>query len=254
MNASVSESESLAVSGTVQTGNEDIGASVGGYVGVEVGAEAHLIADSSGVSAGAEYHEVLEASATASGSAEKEGVGVSGSATAYAKTGTEVEGHLDAGTHGVDVGANACIGESVGVEGEVTEFVRYVSGTVGAGVSVGEHFEAGGSAEATCKHGVVTVGVAGDVAAVIGLDVDVSASVDTNQVVKDGKAVAHEVEKVAPVVTQTTTQVATQVVTQVATTATKTTNTAVSAVTNTAKSTVNTISSGAKKFFKKFKL
>ena len=165
--------------------------------------------------------------------------------TVYAKTGTEVEGHVDAGKHGVDVGAGASIGEAAGVEGEITESVRYGSGTVGTGVSVGEHFEAGGSAEATFKKGVATVGVAGDVAAYVGLDADVSVSVDTRAIVKDGKEVAHVVEKEVPVVVNTATKATNTIVD----TATKTSNTVV----NTAKSTVNSISNGAKKMFKKIR-
>jgi hypothetical protein len=243
MNVSESVNESVSVSGSAGAGNDHANVSVEGYIGVDMGAEAHLQADKSGLDAGAEYHEVAQASATASGGVQQEGIGgVGGSATVYVKTGTELEGHVVAGDHGVDVGAGASIGNAAGVDAEITCSNRYTSTTAGAGVSIGEHFEAGGSAQATCDHGVVTVGVAGDLAAVVGLDVDVAVSVDTKQIVSDGKEVVHVVEKVAPVVTQTT-------------------NTAVHAVENTAKSVTNTVSNGAKsatnsvkKAFKKIKL
>ena len=74
-------------------------------------------------------------------------------------------------------------------------------------IKINNHFEAGGSGEATFKDGVATVGVSGDVAALVGLEVDVSVKVDTNQIVSDAKVVAHESEQVvnvvAPVVNQT---------------------------------------------------
>lgn len=242
----VSISESISKNGSANIGNEDMEASIGGSVGIDIGAEIHVEADKSGISMEAEYHEVAQASATASGTAEKEGVGISGTGTVYAKIGTEIEGYMDAGKHGVDVGAGASIGDAVRIDAEITESARYVSGTAGAGVNIGEHFEAGGSAQATYDKGIVTVGVAGDVAALIGLDIDVSASIDTNQIVKDGKEVVHIAEKVAPVITSTTNKAVNTVE--------STTNKAVNTVTNTAKSTVNTISNGAKKLFKKIRI
>ena len=257
MNVSESVNESVSVSGSASAGNDQANVSIEGYIGVDMGAEAHLQADKSGLDAGAEYHDVAQASATVSGSAQQEGIGgIGGSATVYAKTGTELEGHVVAGDHGVDVGAGASIGNAVGVDADITCSNRYTSTTAGAGVSIGEHFEAGGSAQATCDHGVVTVGVAGDVAALVGLDVDVAVSVDTKQIVSDGKEAVHAVEKVAPVVEKTVVQTTNTVV--------QTTNTVVHAVENTANSTVHTVtnavSNGAKsatnsvtKAFKKIK-
>lgn len=264
MNVSESVNESVSVSGSASAGNDQANVSVEGYIGVDMGAEAHLQADKSGLDAGAEYHDVAQASATVSGSAQQEGIGgIGGSATVYAKTGTELEGHVVAGSKGVDVGAGASIGNAVGVDAEITCSNRYTSTTAGAGVSIGEHFEAGGSAQATCDHGVVTVGVAGDVAALVGLDVDVAVSVDTKQIVSDGKEAVHAVEKVAPVVEKTVVQT-TNTVVQTTNTVVQTTNTAVHAVENTANSTVHTVtnavSNGAKsatnsvtKAFKKIK-
>jgi hypothetical protein len=83
---------------------------------------------------------------------------------------------------------------------------------------VGEHFEAGGSAKATFKHGKATVGVSGDVAALVGLDVDVGVTVNTNQIKKDTTAVTSNVTPV--------------------------TNTVVSSVTSAATTTVNAIKKG----------
>ena len=52
------------------------------------------------------------------------------------------------------------------------------------------------SAEATFKDGKATVGVSGDVAALIGLEVDASVTVDTKQIAQDATTVAHAAETV----------------------------------------------------------
>lgn len=213
---------------------------IGGSAGVEMSAEEHLVVDKTGLDAGASYTEVAYTEATVEGSVGADGIAsVGSSATVYAKVGTEVEGHVVAGKNGVDVGAEASIGNAVGVDATVTETTRYTEATVGAGVSVGEHFEAGGSAAATCKHGVVDVNVSGDLAAVIGLEVDVGVKVDTNQIAKDGKEAVHTVEKVVPVVEK-----AVPVVTN---TATSVVSTVSSTVSKGIKSTTNSIKNAFKK-------
>jgi hypothetical protein len=76
----------------------------------------------------------------------------------------------------------------------------------------------------------------------VGLDVDIAVSVDTKQIVSDGKEVVHAAETVAPIVQ-------------------KTANTAVHTVEHAATSAANTVSKGinsavksVKKAFKKIKL
>ncbi len=198
--------ESIGISGSTGVGNEEQGqgATIGASVGIVVSADAHAEVNKTGLSAGVEYTEVAEGSATVSATLEQEGVGFSGTATAYAKTGTGVEAHLDAGKQGVSMGAEASVGNAAGVEGEVTESLRYGAATVGGGVSVGEHFEAGGSAEATFHNGVAVVKVGGDVAALVGLEVDVGVAVDTNTLVKDGKVVAKVAEDESKTVAKVT--------------------------------------------------
>lgn len=234
------------ISGGARVGNEETGAGVESSVGIVLIADAHAQADANCFSADVQYTELVQAQVTATGTVEKEGVGVGGSVTVFAKTGTEVEGHIQAGNHGVDVGASASIGNAAGISAEVSEKARYVGGTVGAGVSVGEHFEAGGSAKATYDNGVITVGVSGDIAAILGLDVDVSVSVDGRQITKDAQQVSKEVEKAVPVVVDTTKSVEKAVE--------KTAVAAGNAVANTTKSVTNTINQGAKKFFKKWRI
>ena len=69
--------------------------------------------------------------------------------------------------------------------------------TAGAGVSVGEQVGVGGGGEATFVDGVATVGVSGEVAVLLGVDVDLSVSVDTNQIAEDAAAAQRETERVA---------------------------------------------------------
>jgi hypothetical protein len=78
----------------------------------------------------------------------------------------------------------------------VTGNFREGSATVGGGLSIGEQLSAGGSGQATFDKGVATIGVSGDVAALIGCEVDVSVSVDTNTIVKDSLVVANETKHV----------------------------------------------------------
>ena len=183
------------VEASIGTSNEyasvDVGASV--KTGTEAELKAGLIDNNIVVEAS--YSDTTEAHITASGSVGAEGVGIGASVDAYAKSGTEASVSMSVGQNGVSAGAEASIGNCVGVDGQATIGVREASGTVGGGVNVGEHFEAGGSGEATFKNGVATVGVSGDVAALIGLKVDASVSVDTKQIQKDTKAVEKVVEK-----------------------------------------------------------
>jgi hypothetical protein len=72
--------------------------------------------------------------------------------------------------------------------------LRGASVTTGAGVSVGNQFAVGGGGQATFDDGVATIGVEGDLAAYVGLDVDLSVSIDTNQVAKDAEAAAKAAE------------------------------------------------------------
>ena len=235
--------ESVGVSDETCVSCDNASISIGGSAGIDMSAEGHLVANNTGLDAGASYNDVAYTQASVEGSVGADGiVGVSSSATVYAKVGTEVEGHVVAGTHGVDVGAEASIGSAVGVDATVTETTRYTEATVGTGVSIGEHFEAGGSAAATCNHGVVDVNVSGDLAAIVGLDVDVGVKVNTNHIVKDGKKAVHTVKKTVPVVEKA--------VPVVEKTATSVISTVSSTVSNGVKSTTNSIN----KAFKKIKL
>ena len=101
-----------------------------------------------------------------------------------------------AGKKGLDVSAGASTGTYVGVNAGTTINLREASGTASGGVTVGDHFEIGGGGKATFEHGKATVGVSGDVAALVGLEVDVEVSVDTKQIQKDANTVINETNKI----------------------------------------------------------
>lgn len=187
--ASVGVSNDYALGSTSLEVEAKVGASI--KTGTEAEFKAGLIDNN--VVVEASYSDTTEAHITASASVGTEGVGIGGSVDAYAKSGTEASINMSVGQNGVSAEAEASIGNCVGVDGEATIGLREASGTVGGGVSIGEHLAAGGSGEATFKDGVATIGVSGDVAALIGAEVDLSVSIDTNQIIKDEKVIENAV-------------------------------------------------------------
>ncbi len=95
------------------------------------------------------------------------------------------------GKKGVDVSAGASSGTYVGVDASTTINLREASATATGGVTVGDHLEIGGGAKATFDHGKATVGVSGDVAVLVGAEVDLSVTVDTHQIQKDVNTVVN---------------------------------------------------------------
>lgn len=155
---------------------------------------------STDVQASASFSEGEKASVTVTleASDATTGFGVAAEGTITAQSGTFVDASAQVGAHGVAGDASASIGSSVGVDGSVTESSKYSSITAGAGVSIGEQFSIGGGGEATYSKGVVTVGVSGDVAALVGLDLDVQESVNVGKLAKDAeKAVKNTTNTVA---------------------------------------------------------
>lgn len=170
-----------------------VGASVSAKTGTEASASGGL--DGNNAYLEASYSDTTEAHLTVGGVVNYQGLGGSVSGDAYAKSGNEASGSVKAGQNGLSIAANVSSGSCVGVDGEGTIDLREASATAGAGVSIGEHFEAGGSGEARFKNGKATIGVSGDLAAVVGLEVDVSVTVDTHQIQKDTIAVATKATK-----------------------------------------------------------
>lgn len=195
--AGVSYTNTVEAGASVTTGNDNASVTAGVSVktGTEASAEAGL--DGNNVYAEASYSNTTEAHATIEGQANTNGVGVSGGVDAYIVTGDTAEGHISVGDKGVDVGGGVSTGTAVGVDATATADLGGASVTTGAGVSVGDQFAVGGGGQATFDDGVATIGVEGDLAAYVGLDVDLSVSVDTNQVAKDAEAAAKAADDAA---------------------------------------------------------
>lgn len=186
---------SMSASVGAQVGNEyaSVGVEASAKTGTVVTADAGL--DGNNIYVGGSYSDTTEAHLTVNGQVGYAGVGVGASADAYVKTGNEAEFSVVAGQNGVAASAGASCGTAAGVDAEATVCLREASVTAGAGVSVGEHFEAGGGGEATFRGGKATIGVSGEVAAVLGVEVDVSLTVDTRQIQKDTTKAANTVAK-----------------------------------------------------------
>lgn len=190
---SVSYANTITAEAGVSVGDDHAGAAVD--VNFKTGTEAAVSAGLDGNNAyiSAEYSDTTEAHLTADGHVSRAGFGVAAGVDAYATSGTTAEASASAGQNGVAVGASASVGTAVGVSASGTESFREGSASGAAGVSVGEHFEAGGSVSATYDHGKATVAVSGDLAAYLGVEADVSVTINTGQIQKDAKTAAHTI-------------------------------------------------------------
>jgi hypothetical protein len=188
-----------------------IGASANNETSIEVGASvktgtissAGAGLDGKNIYIGGSYSDTTECHVTVDASVGSHGVSTDASVDAYAKTGTELEGNMKVGANGAVVSAGASTGSYVGVDAEGTIKARGISATGGAGVTVGDHFEVGGSAEATYTNGKINLGVSGDVAALVGLEVDANVSIDTKQIQHDAITIANTTVKVEKIVEST---------------------------------------------------
>jgi hypothetical protein len=194
--ASVSIDNSISAGASVGIGNNNASIEVGANVKTGTIASASGGLDGKNAYVNVSYSDTTEAHITADVNTNYHGVGGSVSGDAYAKVGNEASANLSVGDKGVDVGAGASTGSCVGIDCQGTVNIRGVSSTAGAGVSVGDHFEVGGGGQATYEKGKVTVGISGDVAVLVGAEVDVSLTVDTKQIQHDAVAVAKDVVKV----------------------------------------------------------
>jgi hypothetical protein len=158
-----------------------------------------LIVDKDGLTAetSTQYGTKVEISAEGGITDKTTGFGIGGSATATIQSGAFVDASLEAGKNGVAVEGGASIGESAGIEATATGRNRYTEGTVGGGVSIGEQLSIGGGGEATYKDGKLTIGVAGDVAALLGAEVDIKGTVNVGQAVNDTVHVANQLADVS---------------------------------------------------------
>jgi len=243
VSASFDNSTTASANMTIGNSNASVDLGVSAKTGTVASASGGL--DGNNVYANVSYSDTMEVHATATSQINYKGAETSTSIDAYAQSGNQVEAHISAGENGIAVGGSASSGSFVGVNVSNTTGLKEASVTTGAGVSIGDHFEAGGSGEATFKDGKATIGVSGDVAVLIGLDVDVSVTVDTKQVQKDVNVVTNEVVKIVndPHLKQATNDAAKKTGNDINNTAKKTGND----INNTAKKTGNDINNTAKK-------
>jgi hypothetical protein len=192
--------------------NKDTGIEVGASIKTGTVASAGAGLDNKNVFVEVSYSDTTEAHLTTDATVGYHGVGGNTSVDLYAKSGTEIEANLTVGANGANVSAGASTGTYVGVDAEGTLNIRGVSATGGAGVTIGDHFEAGGGAQATYEKGKVTVGISGDVAALVGIEVDASVSIDTKQIQKDAITIANTAVKTEQIVESHTKDVVKDVV------------------------------------------
>jgi hypothetical protein len=128
-------------------------------------------------------------------------VGASAGVDGYVQQGMSAGASGQAGENGVAASGEAFAGTAAGVDGTGTIDTGIVSTTASGGVSIGEQVGVGGGGEATYNDGQLTLGVSGDAAALVGLDVDVKQSVDVGAAVDTGEAAVKASEDVAKDVT-----------------------------------------------------
>jgi len=118
--ASVSYTNTAEASAGTSVGNKN--ASVGVEASVKTGTEASAAGglDGNNVYANASYSSGTEAHVVVDGKVQSNGVGVAGTADAYAVSGTNASANVQAGDKGVAVGAEGSIGNAVGVDASGT--------------------------------------------------------------------------------------------------------------------------------------
>lgn len=113
-------------------------------------------------------------------------VAVDASGCVYAEAGVKANIVVEVGDKGVNLDGGLAIGSCVGAEGSATLTLSGASATAGGGASWGDdHFEAGGGGQAQFSDGHLQLGVSGDVAVMVGLKLDISVDIDTNQAISD---------------------------------------------------------------------
>jgi len=190
----VGQSYSVGAETTAEVGNEYVGCGMRAWVDLSVTEEAYAGAGTTGnnayVTAGACY--IVRAESGAGVDAHVKNpygpdTAVAADGCVYTESGSKAEMIIEIGENGAQVEGSVAIGSCVGVEGSVTLQYGPAEGHAEAGLTYGDdHFEAGGGGQATYNDGKVTIGVAGEAAAVVGLDADVSVSVDFKELIDEG--------------------------------------------------------------------
>lgn len=185
-------SAGVGASAGASVGNEYVGCDVRVWVSVEAVAETHASAGLDGynvyTTAGVNCTVCAEAGGEVSMRAGPAGQSANG--CVYAESGVKAEVVVEVGMNGYQLEGGMSIGSCVGAEGEGTVTFSGASGTAGAGANYGEdHFELGAGAQSQFKDGHLRLGISGEAAAFVGLEVDLSTDIDTNRCIKDAVTV-----------------------------------------------------------------
>ncbi len=146
--------------------------------------DANLQANQNGLQASVSSQDGVFITMTTDASANVQGFGVDANGQVVVMSGSQGSANLQANKNGVAAGAEGTYGSGVNASGSVTQNMRYGSTTTGAGASVGV-VGAGGSVGATTSHGVLNLELTGDLAAGVGLDLDLGVGVNYGQSYND---------------------------------------------------------------------
>jgi len=192
----------MGAEASASAGNENASGTV--YVGVETGQQANFEAglDGNNVYVDAGASSMTEAHLGAEGQVSQDAgpigeVGASAGVDAYVQQGMSAEASAQVGDEGVAVSGETFAGTAAGVDATGTIDMGLGSTTATGGVSIGEQVGVGAGGEATYNDGELTIGVSGEAAALVGVDVDLEQSVDVGAVVDTGEAAAKAADDAA---------------------------------------------------------
>ena len=189
-----------SVEAGASVGNEYVGCDVRVWVSVEAVSEAHAGAGLDGnnayITAGVNCTVRAEAGAEVGIHAGPAGADANG--CVYVESGAKAEMVVEVGQNGAKLEGGMSIGTCVGAEGQGTVTFSGASGTAGAGVTAGEdHFELGAGGQSQFKDGHLCLGISGEAAVFVGLEVDLAVDIDTNKCIKDAVYAYNEAVKVS---------------------------------------------------------
>ncbi|MGZ5601488.1 MAG: tail fiber domain-containing protein [Methylobacter sp.] len=183
----------IGAEASASAGNENASGTV--YASVETGQQANFEAglDGNNVYVDAGASSLTEAHLGAEGQVSQNAgpvgdVGASAGVDAYVQQGMSAEASAQVGDEGIAASGETFAGTAAGVNATGTIDMGLVSSSATGGVSIGEQVGVGAGGEATYKDGELTVGISGEAAALVGVDVDLEQSVDVDAVVDTGEA------------------------------------------------------------------
>lgn len=190
--------------GSVSLGEVTVAAEVSAEARVSAELSGHFVANKSQYSVGANASAEATASLGANASIETDyipatGVNVEGSVgvSAYAVAGGESDWRFGEGNYGVKAHGGAEAGMAASADGYASGSLAGLGGGAGGGVSAGIMVGASGGGTAMYSDGVLEFGAEGELALLLGAEVDFDITIDTNGVADTGKLIADGSIKVA---------------------------------------------------------